>query len=68
MAQMSLEDDMVQTQYGWATQSETPPHRRDIGFWLKLPERHVYQWDGDGWFPVEEPHRDRITEGDLDHG
>jgi hypothetical protein len=64
---MSAEGDIVQTEYGWAVASERPSMRRDM-YWLKLPERHVYYWDGDGWYRVDGEKIDFIPDGELPHG
>jgi hypothetical protein len=61
-------DSMVETEYGWALASRKPPKRIDIN-WLKLPERQVYFFDGDGWYRMDgqgfQPGR---AAGDLPHG
>lgn len=46
------DDSMVETDYGWALASHQPPRRIDIN-WLKLPERTVYYFDGDGWYRMD---------------
>lgn len=61
-----LEAPMVWTDYGWALASLTPPYRRDL-FWVKMPERHVYTWDGDGWYRIDPPEMVRFPFGDLKH-
>lgn len=46
---------MEPTEFGWALASETMPHRGETNIWMKLPERHVYLWDGDGYERVSPP-------------
>lgn len=61
------EAPMVQTEFGWALASLTPPYRTDL-FWVKMPERHVYTWDADGWYRIKPPERAPIPDHDLPHG
>lgn len=56
---------MEMTDFGWALVSDTMPPRGETNVWLKLPERHVYMWDGDGWERVSPPEPKFIT---INHG
>jgi hypothetical protein len=47
--------EMEWTQFGWALVSEKMPARGETNIWLKIPERHVYLWDGDGYERVAPP-------------
>lgn len=67
MPRMTNDEKIVQTEVGWAIESETPPWRRDM-FWCKTPERHVYTFQEDGWYRVVPPDRGFLPEGDLNHG
>lgn len=67
MPRMENSDQIEKTEFGWAIACETMPYRKDM-MWLKLPERHIYQFDGDGWFRVKPPEPGFIPEGDLNHG
>jgi quercetin dioxygenase-like cupin family protein len=58
---------LVPTKYGFALAQESMPHRQDVR-WLKLPERHIYCFDGDGWYRLEPPEPIRLPTGDLHHG
>jgi hypothetical protein len=49
--------DMVPTEFGWALSSETMPPRGMTNIWKKMPEGHVYLWDGDGWARVSPPEK-----------
>lgn len=60
--------EMVETQFGWALVSPTMPRRGETNIWMKTPERHIYQWDGDGWDRVSPPERQFLPYRDLDHG
>lgn len=55
---------MADTHFGWANISLEPPHRVDMP-WMKMPERHLYVWDGDGWYRVDPPEKAFIPDGDL---
>ena len=44
---------MEQTEYGWAFVSEKMPARGEANIWMKIPERHVYLWDGDGYYRAQ---------------
>lgn len=61
------EPNLVETEYGWALASPTPPGRRDL-YWKKTPENHVYFWDGDGWFRLQPPDRLPLKDQELPHG
>lgn len=43
------EKNIVQTDHGYAVRLEAEPSRRDL-LWLKMPEEHIYFYDGDGWY------------------
>jgi hypothetical protein len=55
------------TDFGFALAQEAMPHRRDV-FWLKLPERHVYSFDGDGWIRLNPPEKRIFPRTELPHG
>ena len=55
----------VYTHFGWARASIDPPKDIDL-HWVKMPEKHVYTWDGDGWYRIDPPERHWIP-GDLKH-
>jgi len=48
--------NMVPTGFGFCLRSERMPTRHDVR-WLKMPERHVYFFDGDGWFRLDPPEK-----------
>lgn len=58
---------MVHTQYGWALASLTPPSDRML-LWVKMPERHIYDWEDGQWIRVAPPERPSHPIKDLDHG
>lgn len=57
----------VLTDFGWANLSASEPRDREM-LWFKTPEKHVYMWDGDGWYRVQPPERVRTIARDLPHG
>lgn len=64
---VTSEEPLAYTDYGWAAISLTPPSRRDL-MWMKMPEKHIYTFDGDGWFRIDPPEMVFIPDGDLNHG
>jgi hypothetical protein len=56
---------MEQTEYGWAVVSEKMPRRGEGHLWLKIPERHIYDFDGDGWYRIQPPEDHFVP---LNHG
>lgn len=61
------EEPQKWTEWGWARVSLTPPREVDM-LWIKMPEQHVYQWDGDGWYRISPPEPKFLPPGDLPHG
>jgi hypothetical protein len=57
----------VWTDFGWAHASLTPPRDKDM-HWIKMPEQHIYTWDGDAWYRIKPPEFQKIEERDLPHG
>ena len=53
--------------YGFCLALRTMPSRHDIR-WLKLPERHVYFFDEDGWYRLSPPENKFLPAGELAHG
>ena len=62
-----MPNHFVKTDFGFALAQEEMPHRRDV-FWYKLPEGHVYSFDGDGWLRLNPPQKYIYPRGDLPHG
>ena len=60
-------DSIVNTKYGWAVESADMPRRTDL-LWLKLPEKHVYMWEDEGWLRISPPQRVPLDRKDLPHG
>jgi hypothetical protein len=60
--------NVSQTDYGWAVESEKMPCRGLTNIWKKMPEGHVYLWDGDGWYRVSPPEKQFLPAQDLPHG
>lgn len=60
--------NMSQTDYGWAMESETMPRRGEANVWKKMPEGHIYFWDGDGYYRVSPPEPHFLPFTDLNHG
>ncbi len=60
--------NMVETDYGFALESEKMPCRGETNVWKKMPEGHIYLWDGDGWYRVKPPEKHFLPAGDLPHG
>lgn len=58
---------MVYTEFGWAYASFDPPSDRAL-HWVKMPEKHIYTWDGDGWYRISPPEMEIVKYGDLPHG
>lgn len=61
------DSDLRETNFGWCVARKTPPRRKDMN-WLKIPEQHVYFFDGDGWYRLDAPDRTFIAQGELPHG
>lgn len=61
------EGPQVWTDFGWGIASIDPPYRLDL-VWMKMPEKHIYQWDGDGWYRIQPPESRFIPDQDLPHG
>lgn len=59
--------NMVPTGYGFCLAIKGMPRRTDVR-WLKLPERHVYFFDGDGWYRLDPPEPKFLPLGELNHG
>ena len=59
--------NMVPTGWGFCFKSPTMPHRHDVK-WLKIPEEHIYEFDGDGWYRLDPPEKKFLPPGDLPHG
>jgi hypothetical protein len=59
--------NMVPTGYGFSLALDHMPSRHDIR-WLKLPERHIYEFDGDGWYRLDPPESKRLPAGEIPHG
>jgi len=53
--------------YGFCLKSENMPKRKDVR-WLKMPEEHVYFFDGDAWYRRSPPEIKTLSPGDLKHG
>ena len=60
-------EPMIWTHFGWARISLTPPKEVDM-LWIKMPEKHTYGFDGDGWYRIDPAEPQRIPDGDLNHG
>lgn len=61
--------NMVPTEFGFAVESVDMPRRGETNIWKKMPEGHVYLWDGDGWLRVSPPELHYINHGEhLPHG
>lgn len=61
-----MKPKLKMTDFGWATESATQP--RDVSLhWWKLPEGHLYTWDGDGWYRLW-PQEHRFIAEELPHG
>lgn len=60
------ETPITYTDFGWARISLTPPREYDM-HWMKMPEKHLYTWDGDGWYRIQPPEPNFVP-GDLPHG
>jgi hypothetical protein len=60
--------NMEQTAFGWAVSSDTPPDPSDSWLWLKIPERHLYMLEGNGWHRIDPPEKQFIPLEDLPHG
>ena len=48
--------NMVPTGFGFCLKLDRMPTRRDIR-WLKMPEGHIYDFDGDGWYRIDPPEK-----------
>jgi len=59
--------NMVPTGRGFCLALGHMPSRHDIR-WIKLPERHIYEFDGDGWYRVDPPEPKFLEPGELKHG
>lgn len=64
---MTNDETLVETEFGWAVQSDTPPKRKDMN-WLKTPENHIYYFDGDGWYRLKPPETAFLPDRELPHG
>lgn len=62
-----VDQPQVWTEFGWARVSFDPPKEIDL-HWVKMPENHIYTWDGDGWYRISPPEIVRFPAGDLKHG